>query len=335
MRAGPPARGPGRLVTTLDPQRTSDPSPALGPAATPAARGRVRGRGLWPALALPGTLWLAALFAVPFYAIAAVAFGGKDPIFGFPVPEWDPRYWSYDAFLEVLTRSLTGDLRAVFLRTLLFVGVALLLCGLIGYPVAYYLARHAGRWRGLLLALILAPWWINYLTRMLAWLSLLQDDGYVNKVLTTLNIVEAPVRWLSGNPYTVVLALVYGYVPFFIVPLYATLDRIDQRLIDASHDLGAGRIRTFLRVTLPLSGPGLATAAVVTALPMFGDYYTNTLVSGSPTTTMIGNEIEFYLLGGSRKEIGASLVLLLSAMLMALMAYYLISSLRAERSANP
>jgi spermidine/putrescine transport system permease protein len=288
-------------------------------------------RLLWPALAAPGTGWLLALLVVPFYSVAAVAFGSRDPVFGSPVPEWDPRYWDTTTFTEVLRSSVAGDLRPVFTRTLLFVGLALALCVLIGYPIAYYLARHAGRRRGLLLALILAPWWINYLTRMLAWLSLLQDDGYVNDALTALRIVPDPVRWLSGNPYTVVFALVYGYVPFFIVPLYATLDRIDGRLLDASRDLGVGGLRTFLHVTLPLSRQGLATAAVVTALPMFGDYYTNSLVSGSPTTTMIGNQIELYLLGGSRKEAGASLVLILSGMLMVLMAYYLYSSQRAER----
>jgi len=223
------------------------------------------GRRLWPALAAPGTLWLLALFAVPFYAIAAVAFGYPDPIFRSPVPEWDPRYWDFTLFTEVVQRSLTGDLRPVFVRTLLFVGLALLLCFLIGYPVAYYLARYAGRRRGLLLALILAPWWINYITRMLAWLSLLQDDGYVNDALIALRIVPDPVRWLSGNPYTVVLALVYGYVPFFIVPLYATLDRIDSRLLDASRDLGVGGFRTFLHVTLP----GLKHVLIVTIVLSF------------------------------------------------------------------
>jgi spermidine/putrescine transport system permease protein len=293
--------------------------------------GRTRTSWLWPGLAAPGTAWLLAFLVVPFYSIAAVAFGTRDPIFGSPVPEWDPRYWDTTTFSEVLRSSLTGDLRPVFLRTLLFVGLAVLLSGVIGYPVAYYLARHAGRRRGLLLALILAPWWINYLTRMLAWLSLLQDDGYVNDVLLALRIVPDPVRWLSGNPYTVVLALVYGYVPFFIVPLYATLDRIDGRLLDASRDLGVGGLRTFLHVTLPLSRAGLVTACVVTALPMFGDYFTNSLVSGSPTTTMVGNQIELYLLGGSRKEAGASLVLILSGMLMVLMAYYLFSARRADR----
>jgi spermidine/putrescine transport system permease protein len=231
----------------------------------------------------------------------------------------------------VVQRSVAGDLRPAFIRTGWFVAVALAVCVAVGYPIAYYLARHAGRRRGLLLALILAPWWINFITRMLAWLSLLQDDGYVNDVLMALRIVPDPVRWLSGNPYTVIIALVYGYLPFFIVPLYATLDRIDVRLLDASRDLGVGAARTFLHVTLPLSRPGLITAIVVTALPMFGDYYTNTLVSGSPTTTMVANEIEFYLLGGSRKEVGASLVLLLSGLLLLMMVYYLVSTHRTER----
>ncbi|GAA1029990.1 ABC transporter permease [Virgisporangium ochraceum] len=312
---------------------TTAPLTPLSAPPSPSTRGRRRGRardGLWAALATPGTLWLVALLVVPFYSIAAVAFGYRDPLFGSPVPEWNPTYWDTTTFLDAVRSTFVGDLRPVFVRTLVFVGVALLICVAIGYPIAYYLARHAGRYRGLLLGLILAPWWINYLTRMLAWLSLLQDDGYVNDVLTFLHLPA--VQWLSGRPYTVILALVYGYIPFFIVPLYATLDRIDGRLLDASRDLGVGGVRTFLHVTLPLSRPGLLTACVVTALPMFGDYYTNTLVSGSPRTTMVGNQIELYLLGGSRQDMGASLVLIMSAMLMVLMAYYLISSQRAERT---
>ncbi|GAA0982822.1 ABC transporter permease [Acrocarpospora macrocephala] len=292
-----------------------------------------RGRtGLWAALAAPGTLWILALFAVPFYAVAAVAFGYTDPVFNSPVPEWDPRYWDFTAFGEILSRSISGDLRPVFLRTLLYVLLALAICVLVGYPVAYYLARHAGRRRGLLLALILAPWWVNYITRMLAWLNLLQDDGYVNDLLLLTRLVEEPVQWLSGRPVTVVLALVYGYIPFFIVPLFSSLDRIDERLLEAARDLGCSGRRAFWHVTLPLSRSGLMTAGAITALPMFGDYYTNTLVSGSPKTTMVANQIELYLLGGNRKEIGASLVLLMSALLMVLMAYYLVASRRAEEA---
>ena len=157
---------------------------------------------------------------------------------------------------------------------------------------------------GLVLALILAPWWINYITRMLAWVNLLQDDGYVNKALGIFGV--APVSWLAGNPFTVVIALAYGYLPFFIIPLFASLDRIDQRLLEASRDLGVGSVRTFLHVTLPLSKLGLITAIVITALPLAGDYYTNAIVSGSPNTTMIGNQIELFLLQGPLKNFGAS-----------------------------
>jgi ABC-type spermidine/putrescine transport system permease subunit I len=182
------------------------------------------------------------------------------------------------------------------------------------------------------LALILAPWWINYITRMLAWVNLLQDDGYVNKTLGIFGV--APVSWLSGNAFTVVIALAYGYVPYFIIPLFASLDRIDQRLLEASRDLGVGMVRTFLHVTLPLSKMGLITAMVITALPLAGDYYTNNIVSGSPNTTMVGNQIELFLLEGPQKDLGAALVLLLSLVLMFFMGYYLILTQRSSRDAR-
>jgi spermidine/putrescine transport system permease protein len=166
---------------------------------------------------------------------------------------------------------------------------------------------------------------------MLAWVNLLQDDGYVNKAIGILGV--APVSWLAGNPVTVVIALAYGYLPFFIIPLFASLDRIDQRLLEASRDLGVGAVRTFLHVTLPLSKLGLITALVITSLPMAGDYYTNAIVSGSPNTTMIGNQIELFLLQGPSKNFGASLVLLLSFVLLFFMAYYLILTQRASKEA--
>lgn len=298
--------------------------------AAPAAD-REQSSRLWPALAFPGTAWIVALFVAPFYAIAAVAFGSVDPLFGSPVPVWNPLQWQFGSLTTVINSAVSGDLRPVFVRTFVYVAVSLAICVVIGYPVAYYVARLAGKRRGLLLALMLAPWWINYLTRMLAWINLLQTDGYVNRALQAVHVVSAPVDWLSGNPYTVILALAYGYIPFFIVPLFATLDRLDGRLLEASRDLGIGAAGTFWHVTLPLSRQGLLTASAITVLPMFGDYYTNTLVSGSPTTNMVGNQIEFYLLESQQKAIGAALVLLLSVLLMALMAYYLRATQRASR----
>jgi spermidine/putrescine transport system permease protein len=183
--------------------------------------------------------------------------------------------------------------------------------------------------RGLLLGLLLAPFWINYLMRMLAWVNLLQEDGYVNDAAARFGIDRA--SWLDGRPLTVIMGLAYGYVPFLILPLFAALDRIDQRVLEASRDLGMGPARTFWRVTLPMSRQGILAAGVITALPMMGDYYTADLLSGSPRTSMVGNQIEFYLFEGSQKNAGASLVVVLSVFLMVAMAYYMWSTDRATR----
>src|SRR5919199_881784 len=197
-------------------------------------------RLLWPSFALPGVLWLIVLFVTPLYAILAMAMGTTDPIFGDTLPVWNPLHWNYASFGDVLTELFTGQLGVVFLRTLVYVVVATALSLLIGYPVAYYVARHAGRYRVLLLLLIIAPFWINYLMRMLAWVNLLTTDGYVNRILMFVGILDAPREWLVGKPETVILGLVYGYVPFLILPLFAALDRIDPRVIEAARDLRAG-----------------------------------------------------------------------------------------------
>lgn len=287
--------------------------------------------GFWGLLSLPGVAWLLALFVVPFYAIAAVAFGRVDPILRTADPVWSPFSWDFSSMRKVLSRVFGGDLSGVLQRTLAYVFISLALCCVIGYPVAYYVARHANRWRGALLAALVLPFWISYLMRMLAWVNLLQVDGYFNRVLEWLHLGGSR-NWLDGDPLTVIIGLVYGYLPFFILPLYAALERLDKRLIEAGRDLGASPSRVFRRITLPLSVPGLLSASVITVLPMFGDYYTNSFLSGSPRTEMLGNQIEFYLRGTSQPQSGASLVLILSAMLLVLMLYYLVVTVRAQRS---
>ncbi|MGE0140273.1 MAG: ABC transporter permease [Ilumatobacteraceae bacterium] len=299
------------------------------------ATARPRDQGFWSSFALPGVAWLCAFFLVPIYAVLAAAFGTTDPLLRILRPEWNPLQWDFKLFGDVLERVFGGDLGHVFVRTFGFVALALAGCCLIGYPVAYYVARRAGRSRGALLAALVLPFWISYLMRMLAWVNLLQTDGYVNRVLQWLHIFSAPRNWLDGDWPTVVIGLIYGYVPFFILPLYAALERIDARLLEAGRDLGASAFSTFLRITLPLSVPGLMAASVTTILPMCGDYYTNTyLTSGSPRTEMIGNQIEFYLRGSTQPQTGASLVILLMAMLFVLMVYYLVTTMRAQRMAE-
>jgi spermidine/putrescine transport system permease protein len=298
----------------------------------------VEGRWIWRLLALPGVAWLSIFFLVAFYAVLCVALGNTNTLNEL-VPFWSPTQWNVGYLLEVLRNIWHGgEFLTVFLRTLGYIAIAIAISLVIGYPVAYYTARHTGRWRGLVLLALVLPFWINYLMRMLAWINLLSPDGWGTKVLHYLSIdrlfisiglLSSEGGWLEGQASTVVLALVYGWIPFLIIPLFAALDRIDQRQIEAARDLGASPFSAWRRVTLPLSMPGILAGVVLIALPMFGDYYTNDLVSASAQTTMTGNQIDQLTRQGSEKVTGAVLTILLSLVLLVFMLYYLRSTRRA------
>jgi spermidine/putrescine transport system permease protein len=278
-------------------------------------------------------LWLALLFLVPFYTIFAIAFGTFDPIFRNPVPIWNPEQWYPGTFTQVL-HQIVGKgafLGPPFVRTFVYVGFASLTCIVVSYPVAYYAARYANERRALILVLLIAPFWISYMMRMLAWINLLEADGLVNRALTFSRIVPRPVNWLSGRPLTVVLGLVYGYIPYMILPLFAGLDRIDASLLEAAKDLGASPFRTFLRVTLPMSKQAILAGMVIVSLPMFGDYFTNNLLSGAPNTSMIGNIIDGSVGTPGQGADAAVLVLIVMVILIVPMLYYVRSTSRASR----
>jgi spermidine/putrescine transport system permease protein len=294
------------------------------------------GNAFWAGLALPGVAWLCLFFLLPFYVILCVAFGSVDPIFQTPAPEWNPLRWNTAAFEFVFDGLFTrgAAFQTVFLRTLVYVTIATSLSLVIAYPVAYYVARYGGRWKGLLLLGLVAPFFISYLMRMLAWINLLQDDGWVNDVLVWVGILDAPRTWLDGRASSVILGLVYGYVPFMILPLYAFLDRIDRSLLEAARDLGASPFQTFRLVTLPLSMPAVLASIVIISLPMFGDYYTPDLLASSPSTSMLGNQIYLYIRGGQQIPVGAALVIVLMLFLALLLGYYIVATARAQRRAG-
>ena len=283
---------------------------------------------LWAALAAPGAFWLLFFFAVPFYAVACVAFGSIDPIFRDAIPQWNPLNWSFGEFNAVFSSVTSGPLRGVFIRTIVYVVSAMIISFAIGFPVAYYLARHAGKRRMLLLLLIIAPFWVNYLMRMLAWVNLLSPSGLFSRFV---GIFGVQYNWLDGSPITVILGLVYGYIPFLILPLYSTLERLDWRLVEAARDLGATSRQAFRVVTVPMSKAGVAAAAILIALPMFGDYYTNDLLSRSPSTEMLGNQIDYYINNSSQPQRGAVLVIMLSTLLLVALSWYLRSTSRVGK----
>ena len=295
---------------------------------------RQKKNAFWIALAAPGIIWLALLFIVPFYAVLAIAMGKLDELYESPVAVWNPFAWSSENLIDVW-HDLFGSAAfagPILLRTVVYVAIASLLSLIIGYPAAYFVARFAGRRKGLFLVLLVAPFWISYMMRMLAWVDLLQTDGYANKALSWFGI--SPVNWLGGKPVTVILGLVYGYIPYLILVLYAGLDRIDPALIEAGRDLGLGRIRTFMRITLPLSRQPILTGLLITVLPMLGDYYTNQLLSGAASTSMIGNLIQGQLGTPGLEGQGAVLSMLLLLVLLVPMIYYVIATNRSSQVAS-
>jgi len=285
----------------------------------------------WPALAAPATLFLLLFFAFPFYVVIGVAFGSIDPILRQPVPAWNPTAWNPAILSFTLSNIVHSDglYEAAFVHTFLFVGAATVLCLLIGYPMAYFLARRAGRYKTVFLALFLAPFWISYMLRLLAWRSLLADDGYVNRILMGVHLIGSPYPFLQGKPLTLILGLVYGYVPYMILPLYATLDRIPASLIEAGRDLGLSPARTFWRVTLPQSYQAILAGLVICILPMFGDYFTQQLLADRASTRMVGNSIVDALTQPIFVQRGAALILVMLVLLIPPILYYLRSTRRA------
>jgi ABC-type spermidine/putrescine transport system permease subunit I len=287
----------------------------------------------WPSFAAPATIWIVILFVLAFYVVVSVAFGTVDPVFRNPLPVYEPWWWSAGQFRDVLSRFVGGNayFMPAAIRTLIYVAAASSVCLIIGYGVAYYVSRHGGRLKGLFLVLLISPFWISYLMRVYAWQSLLTEDGYVNDALRFLHLASHSVNWLDGKPITVVLGLVYGYIPYMILPIYGQLDRINQNLLEAARDLGASPPRTFLRVTLPLSKQAILAGLVIVSLPMFGDYYTNDLL-GSTNTSMYGNLIDTAINNPGQGPQAGSLVLILVVLLALPIAYYLRTTKRAVES---
>jgi ABC-type spermidine/putrescine transport system permease subunit I len=260
--------------------------------------------------------------------VLAIAMGQLNRLFESPIAVWNPLNWNSSNAINAFHDLVGGTSFAgpIVIRTVIYVAVASLLCLLIGYPAAYFVARFAGRRKALFLVLLIAPFWISYMMRMLAWIDLLSTGGYVNKALGWVGI--SPVNWLGGESVTVVLGLVYGYIPYLIIVLYAGLDRIDPALIEAGRDLGLGRFRTFVHVTLPLSRQPILTALLITVLPMLGDYYTNQMLSGAASTSMVGNLIQGQLGTPGLEGQGAVLSMILLLVLLVPMIYYVIATNR-------
>jgi ABC-type spermidine/putrescine transport system permease subunit I len=309
---------------TLKPGEARPGSAKPGKAKRSRHQTAMQSSALWPLLAVPGTVWLILFFLAPMYVVLTIVFGRVDPVFRTPLPVWNPLQWNPAQFNYVFSHIVGKDgfFGPALLRTLVFVLLASVICLLVAYPVAYFTARFAGKRKGLILTLLIAPFWISYMMRMLAWVNLLQNDGLVNRGLSLDGVFHVNVDWLSGRTSTVLLGLVYGYVPYMILPLFAGLDRIQGSVLEAARDLGAGRLSTFWRVTWRLSLPAVVASVLLSCLPMLGDYFTNDLLSASPGTSMVGNLINNSALApGQTGQAGAFVLLVLVVSILPMLWY--------------
>ena len=250
----------------------------------------------WAVLALPYA-WLLLFFLVPFVIVFKISLADQQ----IGVPPYTPFLarddggWHIQAsaanYLFLLSDSLY--FRA-YLNSLRFTAVATTICLLIGYPMAYAIARAPGAWRTRLLLLVILPFWTSFLIRVYAWIGLLKENGVINNALLAMGLIHAPLP-LIDNAFAVQIGLVYSYLPYMILPLYATLEKLDWTLLEAAADLGARPWRAFWSVTLPLSLPGVAAGALLVFIPMVGEFVIPDLLGG-PDNLMIGKVLwdEFF-----------------------------------------
>jgi spermidine/putrescine transport system permease protein len=268
-----------------------------------------RHRGLTPwLLLLPGLVWLGFFFAVPLGFLGYQSLqSGTFPSFEFT--------WEFSNFSEALS-----DYHEQLLRSFLYAGIATVAALAIAYPLVYWIAFRAGRWRNLFLLLIVAPFFVSYLIRTLAWLNILADQGPVVGLLRGIHVLDADGRLLATT-LAVVAGITYNFLPFMALPVYVSLEQIDPRLIEAANDLYASPRQTFLRVTLPLSAPGIVAGTLITFIPAAGDFI-NAELLGTPNQQMIGNVIQAKFLESLDYPTAASLsFLLMAAILVALLVY--------------
>lgn len=267
-----------------------------------------------------GLFWLVGFFLVPILYLLAVSFAARSP---YGTIAWVLGFANYarafqPAYLEIYGRSVWMAL------------LTTVLCAVLGFPVAYAIALRAPpRWKSALLLLVVIPFWTSFLIRTYAWMLIFRTEGVVNTVLQGLHLTHEPLRLLY-TPLAVFVGLVYGELPFMILPLYAVLEKIDPALLEAAQDLGAGRVATFLKVTLPLSAPGLVAGAVLVFIPSIGAFVTPDLLGGA-RTMMVGNLIQNQFALVRDQPFGSAVAFLLTFAVLAVLLGTLRSSPRVTR----
>jgi len=283
----------------------------------------------------PPYLWLALLLLVPFLLVVKISF--SDLRFG--VPPYTPLSEIRDDALALTLHwrgyaQLWGDslYAATYLSSLKMAAITTLCCALIGYPLAYQIARSAPATRNLLLLAVILPFWTSLLLRVYAWVGILRNDGLLNQLLMALGLIDAPLE-IYRTDAAVLIGMVYAYLPFFVLPLYATLVKLDTRLLEAAYDLGARPWQAFWRVTLPLSRPGVIAGAMLVFIPSVGEYVIPEMLGGA-NTLMMGRVIWNEFATNADWPMAASITVVMVLLLIVPMVFFMRSQAQ-ERASLP
>lgn len=268
-------------------------------------------RGLIPYLfLLPGGLWLLVFFVLPMLTMASVSLQEGTLGTGYRLT------FNFGIFPEVL-----GRYDAQFLRSLAYALVVTGLTLAIGYPMAYTIAFRGGRFKNVLLLLVILPFFTSFIIRTISWKFILADQGFVLGTLKEIGLLDDGFRLLA-TPVAVISGITYNYLPFVVLPLYVALEKIDYRLVEAATDLYASRAQAFLRVTLPLSMSGVFAGSLLAFIPAAGDYINAELLGGTRETTMIGNVVQtLYLTNNDYPQASAISLILMAGLILGVIAY--------------
>jgi spermidine/putrescine transport system permease protein len=261
-------------------------------------------------LLLPATIWLTLFFILPLLIVLIYSFLERGTYGGVAL---EFTFRNYQRLLSPLYLN-------IFLRSVGLAAFTTITCLFIGYPLAFFVATRPPRWRNLLLFLVIIPFWTNFLVRTYAWIIILRAEGVINTLLQTLNLIDQPLDLLF-TPLAVIIGLVYGYLPFMILPLYATLERFNFSLIEAAHDLGANDFRTFIRVIFPLTLKGIIAGSILVFIPALGAFITPDILGGAKTL-MVGNVIQNQFLQARNWPFGSALSMILMLLVIVPVAIY-------------
>lgn len=286
-------------------------TPATNELTEPVTRKRKRDYGrLWTIS--PVTIWMCVLFLLPLLLVFIVSFFSRSSFGGIELPVTIENYIRFfdPLYLKILWVSCVLAFFTTFF------------CLLLGYPFAYIVARSPIRYRNILLLLIIVPFWTNSLIRTYAWIVLLRTEGVVNTLLLSLGVTHQPLT-LMYNEFSVLIGLVYTMLPFMILPLYASIEKLDQSLLEAAYDLGAKPWRTFWKVTLPLTAPGIMAGSLLVFIPSLGLFFIPDLMGGSKTV-LIGNLIKNQFLTARDWPFGSSSSIILMVLTLVFVTAYVI-----------